>query len=166
MDSKEFQDYLENRYKKQMEYYSKTSVKLQGRYEQFQWILIILSALTPVLAALITKWPQLQISVVIVSAIVAILTTGLKTFQFQELWVSYRSTYEQLKPEIHYYHFGVGPYESTVNKDSLFVSRIESILDKEHKQWPVSKKLEEEKNKGESTESTTTESQSNAEPSS
>jgi hypothetical protein len=76
---------------------------------------------------------------------VAILTTGLKTFQYQELWVTYRATYEQLKPEIHYYNFGVGPYgEDGINKESLFINRVETILDKEHQGWPPAKKLQEE----------------------
>ena len=92
MDKVSFDDYLENRYKKQMEYYSKNASKNQKRYKKFQWTLIILSALAPVLAALngitIVNNGQetayhsqvLQVSLLIVSSIVAILTTGLKTF--------------------------------------------------------------------------------------
>jgi len=52
MDKAAFDDYVESRYKKQMEIYSKASAKNQKKYKRFQWILIILSALTPVLAAL------------------------------------------------------------------------------------------------------------------
>src|SRR4029079_19510273 len=128
----------------------KASAKNQKKYKQFQWILIILSALTPVLAALngiklglSDNAPviHLNIVVVIVSSIVAILTTGLKTFNYQELWSNYRSTYEKLKPEIHYYNFNVGEYgRSGIDKESLFVSRVEAILDKEHIQWPPAKK--------------------------
>lgn len=148
MDKETFTQYLENRYQKQMEYYSKTSAKNQDKYKNFQWVLIVLSALTPVLAALDGKWFSLQIAVVITSAIVAILTTGLKTFQYQELWVNYRATYEQLKPEIHYYNFNIGPYGGEgIDKESLFVTRIEKILDQEHQGWPPSKKLQEESKK-------------------
>jgi len=150
MDKATFDKYLEDRYVKQMDYYSKASAKNQKRYSRFQWILIILSALTPVLAALIGKSTliNLNLLVVIVSSIVAILTTGLKTFGYQELWIAYRSTYEKLKPEIHYYNFNVGEYgRSGIDKESLFVSRVEAILDKEHIQWPPAKKLQEESNK-------------------
>ena len=152
MDKVSFDDYLENRYKKQMEYYSKNASKNQKRYKKFQWTLIILSALAPVLAALngitIVNNGQetayhsqvLQVSLLIVSSIVAILTTGLKTFQYQELWVKYRTAYEQLKPEIYYYEFNVPPYNASgVDKELLFVTRVESILDKEHIQWPPAK---------------------------
>ncbi|HEX6848770.1 MAG TPA: DUF4231 domain-containing protein [Chitinophagaceae bacterium] len=144
MDKEIFKDYVENRYKNQMSFYSKAAGKNQKRYKQFQWILIVFSAITPILAAFDGKWVSLQIPVVLVSAIVAILTAGLKTFQYQEMWVNYRATNELLKPEIYYYNFGVGPYaEEGIDKETLFVSRVETILDKEHINWPVLKKLHE-----------------------
>ncbi len=138
MDSETFKEYLEKRYYDQLKYYEESSGMNQKRYKYFQWVLIVLSALTPVLAAF--DWER--IVVVIVSAIVAILTTGLKTFQYQELWTNYRATCEQLKPEIHYYNFSVGPYSvSGIDKESLFITRVEAILDKERQGWPPAKKL-------------------------
>jgi len=86
-----------------------------------------------------------KIFVVIVSAVVAILTTGLKTFNYQELWITYRATYEKLKPEIYYHDFAAGPYTATdIDRESLFVTRVEAILGAEHSQWPPAKKLQEE----------------------
>lgn len=144
MNKEAFKEYVETRYKDQMAYYSKASSKNQKNYRNFQWVLIVFSAVTPVIAALDDKWIDLQIPVVIISAIVAILTAGLKTFQYQELWVKYRSTNELLKPEIYYYNFGVGPYaEEGVDRETLFVSRVETILDKEHINWPALKKSQE-----------------------
>jgi hypothetical protein len=144
MDKEIFKDYVENRYKDQMSYYSKAAGKNQKKYKQFQWVLIIFSALTPILAAFDGKWMSLQIPVVLISAIVAVLTASLKTFQYQEIWVNYRATDELLKPEIYYYNFSVGPYaEEGIDKETLFVSRVETILDKEHINWPVVKKLHE-----------------------
>ncbi len=150
MDSKTFQEYLDKRYYDQLNYYEKSSGRNQKRYKNFQWILIILSALTPVLAALELAGFPLNMLVIIVSALVAILTTGLKTFQYQELWANYRTTCEQLKPEIHYYNFNVGPYGiAGVDKESLFISRVETILDKEHQSWPPAKKNGDEQDLGE-----------------
>lgn len=144
MDKAAFKEYLETRYRDQLNYYDTSAAKNQNKYRQFQWILIVLSAVTPVLAALDGKWMSFQLPVVIVSALVAILTTGMKTFQYQELWITYRSTMEQLKPEIYYYNFEAGPYaEEGINKEALFVARVESILDKEQKSWPPTKKLQE-----------------------
>ena len=161
MDKESFNQYIENRYQKQMDFYRSSSGKNQKKYKYFQWILIVLSAIAPVLTALITKWPNLQISVVIITALVAILTTGLKTFQYQELWANYRATYEQLKPEIHYYNFNVGPYgASGINNESLFVTRVEAILDKEHQGWPPAKKIREERNIAEKENAGTTPAES------
>jgi hypothetical protein len=157
MDKATFNKYVEDRYLNQMEYYSKAAARNQKKYRQFQWILIILSALTPVLAALngfnfgSANKPfvvNLSLIVVIVSSVVAILTTGLKTFNYQELWITYRTTYEKLKPEIHYYTFNVGEYEKPeIDKESLFVSRVEALLNGEHNQWPAAKKMQEEQSK-------------------
>jgi len=144
MDKETFKDYVDKRYKDQMSYYNKAASKNQKKYKQFQWVLIIFSGLTPILAAFDGKWISLQVPVVLISAIVAILTAGLKTFQYQEMWVNYRATNELLKPEIYYYNFSVGPYaDEGIDKETLFVSRVETILDKEHINWPVVKKLHE-----------------------
>lgn len=148
MNKEVFTDYVENRYKEQMSYYSKAAYKNQKKYKQFQWVLIIFSALTPILAAFDGKWASLQIPVVLISAVVAILTAGLKTFQYQEMWINYRASNELLKPEIYYYNFSVGPYaEEGIDRETLFVSRVERILDKEHINWPVVKKLHETEHK-------------------
>jgi hypothetical protein len=91
----------------------------------------------------------MQFVVVGTSGLVAILTSGLKTFQYQELWVNYRSTLEQLKPEIYYYSFNVGDYgQDGADKESLFISRVEQILNKEHDVWPVAKKIKEQSGQG------------------
>jgi hypothetical protein len=149
MDSVTFNEYLEKRYYDQLNYYEKSSGKNQKKYKNFQWVLIILSALTPVLAAINGETINVQFAVVIVSAIVAILTTGMKTFQYQELWANYRATCEQLKPEIHYFNFNVGVYGMPgVDKESLFISRVEAILDKERQGWPPAKKIQEDRNLG------------------
>lgn len=146
MDKKDFEDYLKNRYNDQLNYYEKASAKNKKKYKNFQWILIILSTLTTILAALPRSDKfDMQYLVVATSGLVAILTSGLKTFQYQELWVNYRSTIEQLKPEIYYYNFNVGDYaQEGIDKESIFVSRVEQILNKEHDVWPVAKKLKDQ----------------------
>ncbi len=143
MDSATFAEYLEKRYQDQLNYYEKASGKNQKKYKFFQWTLIILSTLTTIMAALPRSDKfDLQYVVVFTAALVTILTSALKTFQYQELWVNYRSIIEQLKPEIYYYHFNAGDYgQAGIDKESLFVTRVESILSKEHDAWPVYKKL-------------------------
>ena len=165
MDKALFDDYVTNRYKAQMEYYRNSAQKNQKKYKTLQWVLIVLSALTPVLAALNgINWSHdtnanppdantssiishlVQILLVVIASIVAILTTGLKTFRYQDLWVIYRATYEQLKPEFYYYEFNIGPYgAANADKESIFVTHVEAILSNEHGQWKPTAKLEEQK---------------------
>lgn len=150
MDASLFNEYLEKRYYDQIKYYSSASAKNQKKYKNFQWILIIFSTLTTILAALPRSEKfDVQYLIVLSSALVTILTAALKTFQYQELWVSYRNTIEQLKPELFYYQFNVGDYaQEGVDKETIFVARIEQILNKEREVWPVAKKVKDQSNQG------------------
>lgn len=150
MDATAFKEYLENRYYDQLKYYSGAAKKNQKRYKVLQWVLIILSTLTTIMAALPHENSIMKYSMVVIAALVTILTAGLKAFQYQELWVSYRSTNEQLKPEIYFYNFNVGEYgQPGVDKESVFVDRVEKILNREHSAWPIYKKLMEQDKKKE-----------------
>jgi len=151
MDTNTFNEYLEKRYQGQMSYYSKAAGKNQKKYTYFQWMLIVLSTLTTIMAALPRSENfNLQYAVVVTAALVTIITSALKTFQYQELWVSYRATIEQLKPEIYYYHFNVGDYgKEGADKESIFIKHVEAILNKEHDGWPATKKLRESDEKKE-----------------
>ncbi len=143
MDTATFSEYLEKRYKDQLDYYEKASGRYQKWYKNSQWALIIFSTLTTILAAM-PKSDNYDLQYVVVgsAALVTILTSALKTFQYQELWVNYRGTIEQLKPEIFYYQFGAGDYgQQGIDKEILFVTRVEGILNKEHDAWPVYKKM-------------------------
>ncbi len=142
MDPKVFDEYLVNRYEDQIGYYEKASAKNQIKYKSYQWLLIILSTLTTILAALPSDNSRLKYFIVITAGAVTILSSALKTFQYQELWISYRSTIEQLRPELFYYKFNVGDYGQTdIDKETLFVTRIEGILGKERESWPIYKNL-------------------------
>ena len=143
MEKVAFSEYLEKRYYDQLNWYEKTAAKNKKKYKYFQWLLIIMSTATTIFAALQKcDNPYLHFMVLGSAALVTILSSALKTFQYQELWVSYRTTIEQLKPEIYYYQFNAGEYgREGVDKETLFVARIESILSKEHDAWPIFKKL-------------------------
>lgn len=135
MDEAVFKDYLENRYNDQLQWYDKKAQQNQRRYKRLQWGVIVLAATAPVLAALDGQWVSLKIPVVVISALVAVLTTALKTFNYQELWIAYRTTHETLKPELHLFRSGTGPYEGVVDPQALFVVRVEAALGREHSEW-------------------------------
>ena len=152
MESEAFQKYLKDRYEPQMKYYSDASKKNKTIYHRYQTVLIVLSALTPVFAALkglkvVDKTADpavdLNLLVVLISSVVAIMTSLLKTFNYQETWIRSRTTLNKLKPEKFYFDCDSGPYaeKEPPTKESLFVTRVEAILGNELDQWPPAKEL-------------------------
>lgn len=138
MDSKSFEKYLNDRYYGQIEWYDKKSLSNQKRYRQYQFSLIVLSALTPVLIAIDLAYPNnsiLQWIPIVTSVCVAVLTSILKTFKYQENWINYRTICETLKKEYYFYEAGVDEYGEIEDKDSLFVERVESLISRENTLW-------------------------------
>ena len=89
-----------------------------------------------------TSW-----SAVVISAIVAIGTTALKTFKYQENWINYRTTCETLRKEIHFYNAGVGEHKDTNDREALFVERVEALISRENTMWLTTRRPKTEKEK-------------------
>ena len=131
MNSQDFEKYLKERYYPQIDWYDKKAVQNKHKYTMLQWGLIILSAITPIIIALDLVKPI----PIIISSFVAILTTGIKTFKFQENWINYRTTCETLKKEIHFYSAGTDDYANIKDKEAKFVERVESLISRENTLW-------------------------------
>ena len=82
MEVAEFEKYLEERYYPQIKWYDMKAISNQKIYKTLQWIVIILAAVTPVLVAIGENWERWV--AVVISALVAIGTSVLKTFKYQE----------------------------------------------------------------------------------
>ena len=78
------------------------------------------------------------------AALVAISTAALKTFKYQENWISYRTTAETLKKEIHFYEATIQGYENVEDKEALFVERVESLISRENTFWLMSHEKKEQ----------------------
>lgn len=89
MDAEDFQRYLKERYENQINWYDMKSVWNQRMYQSFQWAVIVLSAITPILVAIEkTRWYA-----VVISTLVAIRIYTLNAFivelillGIQKLW--------------------------------------------------------------------------------
>lgn len=145
MDDQAFQEYLENRYYKEIGWYDKKAVRNQKAYRGLQFGLIVLSSLTPVLIVAEnlkttegSSWffwiPALT------ATVVAILSSTIKTFQFHEKWISYRTTCETLRKEIHFYNAGIWEYAEADDREALFFERVESLISRENTIWLASQK--------------------------
>lgn len=126
-------EYKTSRYYVEVEFYEDRAKRNKTYYHIFQWLVIILSATVPALASMIAD--ENRIITIIVSIILAIGTTALKTFKFQENWLNYRAVAEALKKENYYYNAGLEGYNDDDNKNELFVERVESLISREHVLW-------------------------------
>ena len=134
-----FERYLTERYEDQIAWYGKKATRNQTTYRWIQWPLIVLAALTPVLVQLDSLELVLGSSAIklatLTSIVVAILTTALKTFNYQENWLNYRSTCEALRREKYYYEAGVDEYRESSGPEALFVERVEALMSSENTLW-------------------------------
>lgn len=132
MREEEFKEYLSNRYLDQIKWYSIRASKNKNSYVFFQWGVIVLSAVIPVLIVVLNNLTWLT---VLLSIFLAIGTAALKTFKFQENWMNYRMISETLKKEKYFYDADLDDYANAKDKKSVFVERVESLISKEHSFW-------------------------------
>ena len=133
MEEEEFENYLKERYKPEVNWYDNRAFRNKRYYQWFQWLVIIISASVPVLVVSMPdkfKWITVTLSIVL-----AVGTAALKTFKFQENWITYRTIAETLKKEKHYYAAGAIEYATAEDKRQLFVERVEALISRENTLW-------------------------------
>lgn len=55
--------------------------------------------------------------------------------QYEQNWITYRSTCESLKHEKYVYLAKAGPYSGSSNPYALLADRVESLASQEHAKW-------------------------------
>ncbi len=138
MDQETFSKFLSERYDDQVNWYDKKSLHNQKVYKRLQWIIIIFSALTPVLIELhIDFFKDFQLSrlAIVTSLLVTICSAAIKTFKYQENWINYRTTCETLRKEKYLYQASLGDYKEAEDKEALFVGRVERVISRENTLW-------------------------------
>lgn len=144
MDKQTLTEYIESRYKDQIEWYGNRASKNKKLYVVFQWGVIVFSASLPVLIASVPdKW---QWCTVLISIVLAIGTAALKAFKFQENWINYRTVSETLKKEKYYYDAGLNDYADVADKEATFVERVESMISRANSLWVTTHMQKEDEN--------------------
>ena len=145
MNSDSFQKYLTDRYEDQTNWYQRKASENKKKYQLFQWSVIVLSALVPVLVAVerVGENDLIWWFSIVASVLLAIGTAGVKTFKFQENWINYRSTAERLIQEQLFFNADIGEYASADNKQKLFVERVEALISGENTGWVSTHKMKE-----------------------
>lgn len=143
MDEQTFKRYLEERYNGELSYYNKKSSHNKKWNQRFQISIIVLSAITPVLALLDKQIFNIETKFLttVVASLVAIASSIGKFMKYEENWVNYRSVCESLTREKYLMEAGISEYARCADNESrykLFVERAESIMSKESGLWLTS----------------------------
>ena len=75
-----------------------------------------------------------MLTVALLGALIAVISTIISLNQFQENWIEYRTTCESLRHEKFLYLTKAEPYNNE-EPFGLFVQRVESLISKENSSW-------------------------------
>ena len=127
-------DYLEERVKKQRDWYEVKANENKKTFISYQTVIIVLGALIPVLVAFESVIPVLKNYggpiTALISAIIVIYAGLDKLKQPQPNWFNYRANEESIKKEEWFYQYKAGPYKGVGENEAkiLFIERIEGII--------------------------------------
>ena len=128
-DSDPIMDRLED----QINWYDRKSMTNQRTFKRIKVAEIVAAALIPFLSGFHTSetiWATAGLGV-----LVTVLEGLLHLNQYQQNWITYRSTCEALKHEKFLYLGNAGPYATATDKHALLAERIESLVSQEHAKW-------------------------------
>jgi Protein of unknown function (DUF4231) len=162
-------DYLEGRLKDQLDYHSTQSKKNKKRFYALQFVIIITSALVPIVNVINPEGAgvELRLTSSILGGIIVVITAVMQLHKYQENWILFRTTQELLKKEKFLYLNDAGDYAGldSEKKKRLLVERVESLVSAETSRYFAIHKPEQGKPGGDSgsgvgtTTTTTTPSQ-------
>jgi Protein of unknown function (DUF4231) len=131
-----------DRLEDQLQWYDRKSIQYQATYKRIKIIEIIAAAAIPFLSALnistgSNPWFGHSVSWLIggLGVLITILEGVLQLNQYQQNWISYRSTCEGLKHEKYTYLAKAPPYHDAPDPHALLAERIESLVSQEHAKW-------------------------------
>ena len=131
--SAEAEDPTWDRLENQIDWYSRKSRENQRFYKWLKLLEIAVAASLPVVAAVHSPvWVTGGLGAVIV-----VLEGTQHLYQFQEHWITYRSTAEALKHERYLYLAHAAQYAGD-DRHSQLAERLEGLISQEHAKWTAS----------------------------
>jgi hypothetical protein len=132
-----------DRLEDQIGWYSRKSREAQRLYKWLKLLEIAVAAALPVVAAVHSPvWVTGGLAAVIV-----VLEGAQHVYQFQEHWITYRSTAEELKHERYLYVAQAGPYADD-DRHSQLAERLEGLVSQEHARWTYSHRSSDHQQQG------------------
>lgn len=147
MAETEPEDYLQGRLKEQLDYHSTQSKQNKKRFYALQFVIIITSALVPIVNVIIPGGDLLRLTSSILGGIIIVITAVMQLHKYQENWILFRTTQELLKKEKFLYLNDAGDYAGLdpAEKKRLLVERVESLVSSETSKYFATHKPEQGK---------------------
>lgn len=115
----------------QLRYYEARSRTNQRWYRFLKIVQLVAAALIPVVVSVnVSGWVTGGLG-----SLVVVVEGVQQLYQFQELWLAYRSTAEALRREQHLYQIRAGDYATSGDAPQLLAGRVEALLGQEHSRW-------------------------------
>jgi hypothetical protein len=113
-----------------IDWYDRQAAENQRLYKWLKLLELAVAAAVPVVAGIGSPvWVTGGLA-----AVVVVLEGAQHLFQFQEHWITYRTTAESLKHEHYLYLARAGPYSGEDHRSKL-ATRTEALVSQEHAKW-------------------------------
>lgn len=131
------QEYLQSRVTAQRTYFSKKASKSKKYYYFVSIAKLVVSLVITVLSSAKSGASPISMIVSILSALIALTEGILLLYKFNENWIVYRLTSENLKKEEFLFKTRSGEYYNIDDSQAYnyFVQNIEAIIQSSNKQW-------------------------------
>ncbi len=115
----------------QIAWYDRKSIENQQWFKRLKIAGIVAAAFIPFAAV----YGKLAFFTAALGVFIVVLEGLQGLNQYQQNWITYRSTCEELKHEKYLWLAKAGPYVITENADTLLAERVESLISREHAKW-------------------------------
>jgi hypothetical protein len=136
------EDYLNERVQTQLDWMANQARRNKRNYKAQRLLQITLGILVSAGGTYASSWQWMPLALTITGAFISLTTAWETVNDYQNNWVRYRRTKEELERERLLYRTASGPYlSSSAPTDegdaafTLFVSRVEALLSEEVDQW-------------------------------
>jgi hypothetical protein len=120
----------------QLGWYDRKSAYNQSRFKQLKAAQMLAGGAVPVVAA----FDAPNYVAAILGALVVVIEGFLQLNQYQQNWIAYRSTAEQLKHEKYLYLARADVYADAPSPGVLLAERVEGLVSQEHAKWVATRK--------------------------
>lgn len=117
----------------QIDWYDRKSTANQRTFRRIKITEILAAALIPFVS--VFRMQVVSYATAGLGVLITVLEGMLHLNQYQQNWINYRSTCEELKHEKYVYLGNAGPYANVKDPRALLAERVESLVSREHAQW-------------------------------